>query len=105
MSLLVNSTTITWTEVGGPGGTLRGDVSVSGFATSGTFTLLANATSTIVPVTGCLPTSKMSMPCPITPHAGNDLGTISFTMQTNQFTVTHANNARVDRTFMYILFF
>ena len=78
------------------------------FMTSGTFTLTPNATSTIVPVTGCLPTSKMPLPCPLyegTGHAANDIPTTSYTMGTNQFTINHASNSRTDRTFMFVLFY
>lgn len=76
------------------------------FVTRGTFTLDAGVSSTVVPLTGCLPTSQFGgVPWPQTPHAANDLPTTSYTMGTNQFTVTHAVNSRVDRTFGFVLFF
>jgi hypothetical protein len=82
--------------------------SVATFFAAGFFTLTPNATSTIVPVTGCLPTSVMPLPCPLyegTGHAANDIPTTSYTMGTDLFTVNHANNPRTDRKFMFILFY
>jgi hypothetical protein len=79
--------------------------SPAAFLTAGTFTLVANATSTIVPVTGCSATSIMSCPCPLTASAAASMASTEYTMQSNQFTVTHANNTKTDRTFMYVLFY
>jgi hypothetical protein len=76
------------------------------FSTKGTFTLQPNATATIVPLTGCLPTSSLcGMPWPMTMHAANAVSAMFFTMGTNQFTVTHANNAFADKQFGFVLFY
>jgi hypothetical protein len=65
----------------------------------GSFTLNPNATTTIV-----------SAPCtvgsaifwsPQTPDAANDMATTSVVANNGFFTVTHANNPRIDRTFSY----
>jgi hypothetical protein len=78
------------------------------FMTTGTFTLTPNQLLTVVPVTGCLPTSKMAAPCPLwegTGHAANDMIGSSYEMGTDEFTVHHASNPRTDRKFMFVLFF
>lgn len=72
----------------------------------GSFTLTPSATSTIVPVTGCLPTSQLAgVPWPQTLHAANALDTTSYTMGTGEIVVNHANNPLTDRTFGFVIFF
>jgi hypothetical protein len=78
---------------------VQGNISPKG----GTVTLTANAASTVVTNAAVVPTSRISM-SPITPDAGNDGATTSWVAGTGQFTITHANNARVDRTFNYWIF-
>lgn len=73
--------------------------------TKGTFTLSPNVTTTIVPVTSCSATSIMACPCPLTQSAAASMASTEYTMQTDQFTVTHASNSKTDRTFMYVLFY
>ncbi len=74
--------------------------------TKGVFTLDPGVTSTVVPLTGCLPTSSFGgMPWPKTPHAANAFGTTYFIMGTDEFTVIHANNSLVDREFGFVLFY
>jgi hypothetical protein len=79
--------------------------SLAALVVTGTFTLAINQTTTVVIALGCVPTSRMSSPCPLTPHAAASMASTSYTMGTNQFTVTHASNSQSDRTFMYVLFF
>lgn len=69
---------------------------------SGTFTLTAGATSTTVTATGCTATSLVFW-APQTAHAANDMATTSAAAGTNQFVLTHANNAQADRTFAYLV--
>jgi hypothetical protein len=73
-------------------------------ALTGTFTLTPNASSTVVPLTGCKPSSTMPCPCPLTAHAANDVPFTSYTMQTDQFTVSHPNNPNADSKFMFALY-
>lgn len=79
--------------------------SPSSFSTTGTFTLNANSTTTIVSVVGCSATSVMSCPCPLTVSAAASMASTEYNMQSGQFVVTHANNTKTDRTFMYVLFY
>lgn len=79
--------------------------SPSSFSATGTFTLAANSTTTTVPVIGCAPTSVMSCPCPLTASAAASMASTEYSMQANQFIVTHASNAKTDRTFMYVIFY
>lgn len=69
----------------------------------GTFTLTANATSTTVPAVTCAVGSVVKF-SPQTPNAANDMATTSYVAGVKQFVVTHANNARVDRTFGFVVF-
>jgi hypothetical protein len=78
-------------------GTFVGNIS------KGTFTLTANATTTVVNNAACLSTSEIFI-LPTTPHAANDMATTSIVPGVGSFTVTHANNARIDRTFNYGIF-
>lgn len=68
----------------------------------GKFTLTANATSTVVQSPTCSPSSFVFL-SPITQNASNDMATTSIVCGMSSFTVTHANNARVDRTFGYVV--
>jgi hypothetical protein len=72
----------------------------------GTFTLNANTTSTTVVVSGANPVTSYfaGVPCPLTPHAANDMGISSYAMGIGDFVVTHANNSHIDRTFSYVIF-
>ena len=70
--------------------------------TTGSFTLTANATSTTVSVVSCTPMSIIFL-SPSTPDAANDMATTSVVAGSGLFVVTHANNARNDRTFNYVL--
>ncbi len=65
----------------------------------GNFTLNPNATTTIVPAP-CTPTSAIFW-SPTTQDAANDGATTSVVPALGSFTVTHANNPRIDRTFAY----
>ena len=69
---------------------------------TGTFTLTANATTTTVQAPSCSPTSVIVLSAQ-TQDAANDMATTSIVAGTAQFVVTHANNARVDRTFGYVV--
>jgi hypothetical protein len=80
-----------------------GTSSFMGVYTTGTVTLTANATTTVVSNAAILPTSSIFM-MPNTPDAANDAATTSWVAGTGSFTITHANNARTDRTFTYAVF-
>lgn len=67
---------------------------------TGTLTLTAGATSTTVKAPCCAPTSTVLL-SPQTQDAANDMATTNAVAGNGQFVVTHANNARVDRTFQY----
>lgn len=67
---------------------------------TGSFTLTANATTTTVTAPNCAPTSTVNW-SPTTANAANDMATTSAVAGNGQFVVTHANNARTDRTFSY----
>lgn len=68
----------------------------------GTVTLNANATTTTVTAPSCAPTSVVLL-MPQTQDAANDMATTSIVASSGQFTITHANNARVDRTFGWVV--
>lgn len=74
-----------------------------GAPSTGTLTLTANATQTIVNNAACTPSSSIFL-MPTTPHAANDGATTSWVAGAGQFTLTHANNPRTDRTFTYSVF-
>ena len=105
MTQLTNSATVTWSEPQGAGANapLLANVKTSGFQTPVPFTLTPNALSTVVPVTGCLPTSMMSYPLPVSRDARGDVGNMDFVMGTDQFTVNHASNPLTDRRFITLL--
>lgn len=69
---------------------------------TGTFTLTASATTTTVQAPSCT-TASVVLISPQTQHAANDMATTSITPGNAQFVLTHANNARVDRTFGYVV--
>ena len=80
--------------------------SVASYFTVGDFTLAANTTSTIVPMTGCVPTSSFGgVPWPQTLHAANAIDTTYYTMGTDEITINHASNSLTDRKFGFVLFF
>lgn len=68
----------------------------------GTFTLTPNATSTVVMAPTCSPGSFVLL-SPQTSDAANDMATTWFVAGTGQFTVNHASNPRVDRTFGFFV--
>jgi hypothetical protein len=68
----------------------------------GTFTLTPSATSTVITTSACFTTSVV-LYSPNTPNAANDMATTSIVPANGSFTITHANNARVDRTFKYVI--
>ena len=80
-----------------------GESTFMGADTIGTVTLTANATTTVVANAAIVASSSITM-SPVTAHAGNDGATTSWVAGTGQFTITHANNARTDRTFIYTVF-
>lgn len=67
----------------------------------GSFTLVANATQTVVLGNQFFSTSIVFW-TPTTPDAANDMATTSAVAAVGKLTITHANNARTDRTFNYI---
>jgi hypothetical protein len=81
---------------------LMSQISALVFA-KGTVTLTANAITTVVTDAAVSVSSNISM-SPITAHAGNDGATTSWVAGSGSFTITHANNARTDRTFAYTVF-
>lgn len=71
---------------------------------SGTLTLAAGATSTVVSAVNCAPGSAVLL-FPATANAAAALATTFVPVAAvgnKTFTVTHANNAQVDRTFFYV---
>ena len=69
---------------------------------TGTVTLNAGATSTVVQAPTCSPTSYVWL-SPQTFDAANDMATTWTVAAKGQFTINHANNARVDRKFGWIV--
>jgi hypothetical protein len=69
---------------------------------TGSFTLTPSATTTTVLAVNCSPSSFVFL-SPQTQDAANDMATTSIVAGKGQFVVTHANNARVDRTFGYVV--
>src|SRR5688572_12964058 len=65
---------------------------------SGTFTLTASATSTIVTNERCSTNSKVLF-SPRTSNAAGAVATTYVTVANGSFTVTHANTGTTDRTF------
>jgi hypothetical protein len=75
----------------------QGHISVAG-----TFTLTTSATSTTVPAPTCS-TSSTVLLSPTTADAANDMATTNVVAGAGQFVVTHANNARSNRTFNFVV--
>lgn len=67
---------------------------------SGTFTLTAGATSTVVTNERCYTDSKVLF-SPRTSNAAGAVATTYITVANGSFTVTHANAGTTDRTFSY----
>ena len=67
-----------------------------------TATLTANAVATTVKAPTCSPSSAI-LPCATTPDSANDIPLMSFTPGYGQFVIAHASNARVDRTFNFVV--
>jgi hypothetical protein len=69
---------------------------------TGTVTLTASATSTVVTPQNCAPGSAVFL-FPKTANAAGALSTTYVSAVGKQtFTIAHANNAQVDRTFFYV---
>jgi hypothetical protein len=69
---------------------------------TGQFTLTPSAISTVVSDPNVTANSFVSW-SPITTHAANDMATTSYVAAAGSFTLTHASNARADRTFSYLV--
>lgn len=67
-----------------------------------TGTLNANATSTTITAPTCTANSGI-FACPVTAHAANDIPLMSYAPASGQFVITHASNARVDRSFVFVI--
>jgi hypothetical protein len=70
----------------------------------GECTLTASATTTTVTAVNCGPDSAVFL-FPQTANAANDMGLISIDpddVTQGQFIITHASNARTDRTFWFV---
>lgn len=65
-------------------------------------TLNASATSTTVTAPTCT-TGSAIVACPLTADAANDMALMWFQPGNGSFVINHANNARVDRTFAFII--
>lgn len=68
----------------------------------GTVTLTANAASTAVTNSNCASGSCVKL-TPTTANAASALATTYVTAANGSFTITHANNAQVDKTFTYAI--
>ncbi len=69
---------------------------------TGSVTLAANTTTTTVTPINCAAGSAVFL-CPTTANAAAALSTTYVsTVAKQSFTLTHANNAQVDRTFYYV---
>lgn len=68
----------------------------------GVFTLTSGTTTTTVKATTCSPGSVVLLGA-MFPDAANDMATTSYVAGTGQFVLTHANNARTDRTFGFFV--
>lgn len=69
---------------------------------TGTVTLAASTTTTVVTNANCAATSCVKL-TPSTANAAAALATSYVTAATGSFTITHANNAQTDRTFSYAI--
>lgn len=68
----------------------------------GTFTITASTTTTVVTNANCAAASHVGITA-TTANAAAALATTHITAANGSFTVTHANNAQVDRTFTYAI--
>lgn len=71
---------------------------------SGTCTLAAGATSTVISAINCAPQCAVFL-FPKTAHAGAEVaagGCFISAVGVQHFTITHANNAQVDRTYFFV---
>lgn len=68
----------------------------------GTVTLTANAASTVVTNANCAAGSHVGL-SPTTANAAAALATTYWVAANGSFTITHANNAQVDRIFTYAI--
>mgnify|MGYP001615090704 FL=1 len=68
----------------------------------GTVTLTANAASTVVTNANCATGSAVKLN-PTTANAAAALATTYWVAGNGSFTITHANNAQVDKTFTYAI--
>lgn len=68
----------------------------------GTVTLTENATSTVVTNANCAAASAVKLN-PTTMNAAAALATTYWVAANGSFTITHANNAQVDRTYTYAI--
>jgi hypothetical protein len=72
----------------------------------GTLTLIANAASTTVTDGNCA-AGTTPIAVPVTAHAAAEIGNGTLfiaSVANGSFTISHANNAQADRTFLYALF-
>jgi hypothetical protein len=70
-------------------------------STAAEVTLTANAASTVVTAYACSTTSHITL-TPLTANAAAALTTTYISARgKNTFTITHANNAQIDKTFSY----
>ncbi len=69
---------------------------------TGTVSLTANQTTTTVMDTRVGPNSFVHL-MPTTTNAGGEVGWWISSRDKQEFTITHANDARTDRTFTYIV--
>lgn len=71
---------------------------------TGSVTLAAGATSTVVPAINCAPQSAVFL-FPKTANAAAAMATTFIPAAGKQtFTITHANNAQTDRSFFWVAF-
>lgn len=68
---------------------------------TGSFTITASATSTVVAAPNCAAGSVVLI-SPRTANAAAALATTYMAASNGSFTVTHANNAQTDRTFGFV---
>jgi hypothetical protein len=72
------------------------------FARTGSFTLTASVTSTVVTDSTCASTSVV-VPVATTAHAALAIPSMWIVSGAGSFTVYHANNSYTDRTFNYVI--
>jgi hypothetical protein len=69
---------------------------------AGTFTITANATSTVVTCPNCTVASYVHI-SPLTQHAAWHMATTRIVPANGSFTITHASNANTDCNFGYVV--